>query len=122
MPFFDSAQNEKKYRDSRLGGGSYIGAITYFVQAGDNGPIKIGRSIKPQRRVKHIQTDCYEKIFLIGLTREKEAKLHKRFEKWLIRGEWYSPNIELCNYIASLETVEWHLKRYQDGWWTETFS
>jgi len=89
----------------------YRGVLTYFVQAGKEGPIKIGRSKNPVKRMKTIQADSWLDCFLLGLSTEREKYLHERFKQHHIRGEWFSPSNEILEYISSLEPIEDALKR-----------
>lgn len=80
--------------------------LIYFVQAGNGGPIKIGRtSLVVRYRVRELQIGCpYELLLLAtmpgGLA--KERALHARFRGDRLRGEWFRPSPELLGLIATL--------------------
>jgi len=81
----------------------------YFIQAGRNGPIKIGRATKPKNRLRYLQTSSSEKLILLYDFEMKidseETYLHMRFKKDRIRGEWFKPdNVRL--YISELKFNE----------------
>lgn len=67
-------------------------SFVYFIQAGDNGPVKIGRAKDPVRRLAQIQTGSHDELHLRaivpGASRE-ERKMHHRFAEARIRGEWF---------------------------------
>jgi hypothetical protein len=77
--------------------------MIYFIQAGDDGPIKIGFSGDPGARQKDLQKAHYEDLRIIGVingTRELESELHIRFRMFLIRGEWFEPVPEITAFVA----------------------
>ena len=64
----------------------------YFIQSGEDGPIKIGFARDPHRRFGHIQGSNPAECRLLGVlqgTPKLERKLHRRFRDHLIRGEWF---------------------------------
>lgn len=75
----------------------------YFLQAGADGPIKIGRSLNPERRVRDLAVSSPLTLTLIGLIDEgpeaDERSLHKLFEHENIHGEWFEPSKRLTDFI-----------------------
>lgn len=77
--------------------------MIYFIQAGKNGPIKIGftqNSIND--RLNSLQNATYEELELIGTCNgeiEDEKKIHSIFNSIKIRGEWFRPTEDLLNFI-----------------------
>jgi hypothetical protein len=66
--------------------------FVYFAQEGDDGPIKVGFSEDPGKRVAALQGAHYEPLHLIGLTpgtRWDEAKIHEKLERFALGREWY---------------------------------
>lgn len=67
----------------------------YFIQAGRDGPIKIGiTNSSPFARMATLQIAHYEELQLLASrtgTSGLEAKLHRRLEGSCIRGEWFMP-------------------------------
>lgn len=69
----------------------------YFVQAGRDGPIKIGVAWSVPQRVRELQVASWEELHVIGDVRcsnkesafALEAALHERLRKFHMRGEWY---------------------------------
>lgn len=65
----------------------------YFIQSGGNGPVKIGKSIDPEARLRSLQTSHATELTLIrvvGGGHAAESWLHKRYDKLRIRGEWFA--------------------------------
>lgn len=62
------------------------------MQSGEEGPIKIGISNRPQRRAPELQTGNPHELPLRHVVpgdRAMENRLHRRFEPARIRGEWF---------------------------------
>jgi Meiotically up-regulated gene 113 len=86
--FDTSAPEQLKFWTSRLRDPTFI----YFIQSGEHGPIKIGYSNKPARRVPELQTGNPDELLLRHIIPGDlmvERKLHERFEPARIRGEWF---------------------------------
>lgn len=85
------------------------GAV-YFIQAGENGPIKIGYSNEPWGRLATLQTAHYEKLRLLGVTTgdvDSERALHKRFAPFRLEGEWFSFAQDIVDAIEhSADVIE----------------
>ena len=81
-------------------------AYIYFIQAGDEkGPVKIGFSRNPDNRIVGLQISNAQTLTIIGLfygAIAMEAKLHRKFAKARIRGEWFRPTADL---IATAEAM-----------------
>jgi len=74
----------------------------YFVFASHHGPVKIGFSIDPMRRLAEIQRDWPEGLRLVGVVPggfSEEQRLHKRFSHLRLHGEWFRPDDELTTFI-----------------------
>ena len=77
----------------------------YFIQAGEDGPIKIGFSKDVESRLTDLQVASPEELRLLRTiegTKEDEAHVHYLFSSYRLRGEWFEPAICLERYIASL--------------------
>lgn len=73
----------------------------YFIQAGPEGPIKIGISEDPHQRLKTMQPSNPEPLALIGaypMRPPDEPVLHHRFKQHRIRGEWFTPAQEIIDW------------------------
>ena len=84
--------------------------MIYFIQAGDNGPVKIGYTKKdPDARMASLQTGSHDKLKLIGHrsgSTIKERELHQTFDKSRIRGEWFEPTSNLLGFINAKSLQE----------------
>jgi hypothetical protein len=73
--------------------------VVYLVSAGfQNGkyPIKIGVTRSLERRLSNLQTGNPHKISLLAqllvpsdIAYQVESEVHRRLDRYLIRGEWY---------------------------------
>ena len=78
----------------RLGAPGFV----YFIQAGKDGPIKIGYSDDPLARLEDLQTAHHEQLRLLMTIADNgtmEMQLHERFADLRIRGEWFRSEGEL---------------------------
>jgi predicted transcriptional regulator len=82
--------------------------LIYFIQQGEDGPIKIGKSQDPEERLKALQSRTKTPLILLAVCEGCERCLHHRFADLRIRGEWFQPVHRLLNYIA-------RFPRYQTG-------
>lgn len=82
----------------------------YFLQAGTDGPIKIGYCGSDlDRRIEAIQCGCPWKLSLLGCvsgTRGNELWLHRRFVADRLRGEWFEPTSGLLHAISDILSTE----------------
>jgi hypothetical protein len=77
----------------------------YFIQAGIDGPIKVGMSRDPARRLITLQGANPAELTLLAVVegnRDDERAIHERFSDCRIRGEWFEPTPELLAFIAGL--------------------
>lgn len=75
----------------------------YFIQCGENGPIKIGVAVNVQRRMSALQGGNPIPLTLIGsvvAVRGTEAAFHQTLRAYRIRGEWFRPVLEVRDMIA----------------------
>ena len=75
----------------------------YVIQAGDNGPIKIGSSMNPKGRLGDLQTGNHNKLELLCVYNGKlsESKIQNDLSKYKILGEWFKPHNFVLEYIAN---------------------
>ena len=81
----------------------------YFIQEGESGPIKIGVANDTAKRLATLQTGNSSELRLIGDVMGGsilEAKLHTKFEKHHVRGEWFSPHPDILAEIDRLASSE----------------
>ena len=80
-------------------------SFVYFAQALDGGPIKIGCTQNPHMRMKMLRAKGGAPVWPLALVSgslKDEAQLHWKFRHLRIRGEWYTPGLELLAFIATL--------------------
>jgi len=70
--------------------------MVYFIQEGDSGPIKIGKTVDPHGRLAQLQTGNPSSLHLLLAVRggtKRERKLHERLGDYRLRddGEWFAP-------------------------------
>ena len=78
----------------------------YFIQGLDGSPIKIGRALNPEQRLKDLQVGHTDALRILAIVydpkgRQFEAELHERFKSHKIRGEWFRPAPEIADFIAA---------------------
>jgi hypothetical protein len=81
----------------------------YFIQAGDDGPIKIGSAKSPGERLATHQTSNHEELRIVATipasSRNLERSIHASFAKHHIRGEWYHPAPEIMKIIETRRII-----------------
>lgn len=82
----------------------------YFIQTAGENAIKIGYAKEPQKRRAELQTGHHEELTVVGVIARGdmalERKLHDRFAKSHIRGEWFRPTEELLGFIEGVRACE----------------
>lgn len=73
--------------------------MVYFIQSSDGGPIKIGKSSNPKRRLANLQTARSDKLLLLGTSNLPEESLHQRFADLRLNGEWFKCHTRLIAWI-----------------------
>ena len=86
--------------------------MIYFIQQGQDGPIKIGFTEgEIDGRLSSLQTGNPEVLRCIGIvdgTIPDERALHKQFAAYHIRGEWFQTAPELFQYLrAAIKDTEY---------------
>jgi hypothetical protein len=79
-------------------------SLVYFIQAGTDGPIKIGRTTNIRRRLTGIQTGSAQRLVVLGTMPGDEAAeraLHSRFGFLRTVGEWFRSDATLMQYIEA---------------------
>lgn len=96
--------------------------MIYFIQAGDGGPIKIGYTQgEAASRVRDLQTGNAELLRLLHSMpgdMDLEAELHRLFERYRIRGEWFHPDPKLLSFlVVPVPKAGWYeLSTGLNGW------
>ena len=79
--------------------------MIYFIQSGNDGPIKIGYSKSDKtlmRRIYAMQTFNSKTLNLLKTIEggfKEERKIHRLFEYLKLMGEWFKPDMELIEFI-----------------------
>jgi len=77
----------------------------YFLRHGDTDRVKIGYSCRINGRISNLRSSNPDKLTLLATVsgaRDAEARLHKRFARYRISGEWYRLEGKLAEYVAKL--------------------
>ena len=77
----------------------------YLIQAGEDGPVKIGVAANVFKRLAQYRTHDPIRLRLVGLIdgdRADEKRLLGRFSEYRLHGEWFRPGPQLVEFIASL--------------------
>ncbi len=83
--------------------------MIYAVQAGTNGPIKIGFAKDIKSRMASIQTGCPDRLTLLGTCEVEddslvEKYLHKLNSAFHLRGEWFKPGFRVLETVEAIQT------------------
>lgn len=96
----------REFKRSRLDSG------VYFIQAGTDGPIKIGYAASVADRLSQIQTCNPIELRLLGVVRGAarglEMLLHREFGDAHVRGEWFCPTKTLLRRITEIVALDEH--------------
>jgi hypothetical protein len=78
-----------------------IGEV-YFIQAGSDGPIKIGWASVVGKRLTALQTSHWEELTLLATIpcsdKSEEGRIHSMFAQERMRGEWFRASERLVAY------------------------
>ena len=86
--------------------------MVYFIQAGDNGPIKIGKSDTPREHVKILQQGSYEELKLIAQIpgdRSLEKKVRGDLKAFERGRKWFEATDEVLDYIEKIQLVDYNI-------------
>lgn len=82
--------------------------MIYFVQAGENGPVKIGWAKNVIHRIQELQTGNPCKLGCLGMmegSQNEESSLHEKFKRYRGVGEWFEPSADLLSFIKDTPTI-----------------
>lgn len=89
--------------------------MIYFIQAGHNGPIKIGFSSRPRKRLRQMQTANARPLRLLGTipttSKGLEAEIHHTLRKHKRRGEWFRPHHDVLHTLSGYQASAAAAKR-----------
>lgn len=81
------------------------GQYVYAIQAGENGPIKIGITTWPADRILTLQQGNAEELRGIAAWPSlpvEEKDIHREFAYARIRGEWFHPVPDLVEMVLAM--------------------
>lgn len=80
----------------------------YFVRAADGvGPVKIGRSASPQKRLNGINTGSPHRLVIAAIAEgwgDYERRFHAMFSGARMHREWFAPTPEMDATISAINT------------------
>lgn len=82
----------------------------YFIGS-DTGPIKIGSSANPEKRLKALQTSHPYKLRILAIARgeaRREGIVHCQFAAHRLEGEWFDRHPDILAEIDRLNTLPHH--------------
>lgn len=93
------------------------GFQTYFARpVGEDGPVKIGRSLSPWARKWDLRAPNGSKVDLfLVIPGDWERRFHARFADWHIGGEWFAINDELTHVLDVIEAGAFDLNSLPAG-------
>ena len=86
--------------------------MIYFIQEGDDSPIKIGKAKSVEQRLKTLQISHHKELNILQVipgSTERETKILKDLNKFKIKGEWFQPSKEVFEYMRSVKTIEYEI-------------
>ena len=86
--------------------------MVYFIQAGENGPIKIGTSTVPQIHLDRLQQGNHEELNLVAEIpgeRNLEKKVRADLEAFERGRQWFYPTDEVLDYIEKMQLIEYDM-------------
>lgn len=83
--------------------------MIYFVQIGEDGPVKIGWARDVKRRLAQLQTGQPHKLRLLGqipggLTAER--KVHEKLAAHRMTGEWFQPSTPVLEWACLAAAID----------------
>lgn len=91
-----------------LAGARLVSNFIYFIGS-VGGPIKIGISKSPSRRLIQLQTGCPHRLQILAATKGNEANeraLHAQFNSARLGGEWFAPVAPLVKLVWEVAAGE----------------
>jgi len=90
----------------------------YFIQIGEEGPIKIGKSLSPYERLDCLQQASPWQLQLVAAREgpaELEKEYHQKFHDLRMKGEWFESADSLMEEIAKVGLPK-RLKHKRISW------
>jgi len=105
---------ERSRRDLRLTGFATLSdtpkhtECVYFIQSENGGPIKIGYSNDLVIRIRSLQNYYKQKFKVLAVipgTYKTEKEIHRKFERYRIKGEWFKDVPRVLEKIDELKEI-----------------
>jgi len=77
----------------------------YFIQQGNDGPIKIGITWDIKKRLDHMKTFSPHPLRVLAIINgdsKRERLLHRKFKNQRLEGEWFRSSERLMEFIRTL--------------------
>lgn len=81
--------------------------FVYFIQKGEGGPIKIGKSSTPKVRLQNLQVGSEAPLKILCLfegSETLEQDLHRKFSHLAMSGEWFIPGQEIYDFMERIRS------------------
>ena len=78
--------------------------MIYFVQSGEDGPLKIGKANSPYSRINELQTGSPERLYMratLDVPDSVERGLHAILGGCRVRGEWFDSKEIIVNIVLA---------------------
>jgi hypothetical protein len=105
--FFSELRTKEEL--SSIGKKKNAKGFIYFIQGKCGGAIKIGFSIKPEERLKALQTGYPDTLLILSMVPGSEATeraIHKELEAFRMNGEWFRPDDHVISFIKNVQPVK----------------
>jgi hypothetical protein len=86
--------------------------MIYFIQAGEEGLIKIGCAIAPWKKIKQLQLGSATNLILLKTipgNEKKRKEIHTYLSTYNKQGDWFYPTTEVIKFIESIKEVEYEV-------------
>ncbi len=83
--------------------------FVYFVQLGEDGPVKIGSAVDIAKRMDQLQNGNAAPLYLRAVApggHAAERDFHKQFARDRLRGEWFQPSPALLEAMDAVPKTE----------------
>lgn len=95
--------------------------FVYFIQCGFAGPIKIGWSSNPKRRLQALQTAHHTRLRMLGTKRGGESleqEYHRHLAPYRMEGEWFAPTWHVLIFVKAVcegvdAAARWAVREWQ---------
>lgn len=73
----------------------------YFIQAGEDGPVKVGVAKRPRRVLANLQVAHHEELRLLRVVKLDEAAFRERFAGHHIQNGWYRWDRDVAAFVEA---------------------